>query len=55
MGARTSSATERALRMVARGMSMHQASIKARIAYSTIFRACKALKEKANKNSVESA
>ena len=49
MSARTSSATEKALRLVARGMSMHQASIKAGIAYSTIFRACKALKQKAEK------
>jgi DNA-binding phage protein len=44
MGARQSSATEKALRMVARGINMHQAAIRAGIAYTTIWRACQAKK-----------
>jgi len=49
MGARQSSATAKALRLVARGINMHQAAIRAGISYSTIFRACKSLKEKTQK------
>lgn len=44
MAARQSVETAKALRMVARGTNMHQAAIRCGIAYSTIFRACKALK-----------
>jgi len=55
MGARQSSATAKALRLVAHGINMHQAAIRAGISYSTIFRACKSLKEQAKQISQKSA
>jgi len=45
MGARQSSATAKALRLVAKGINMHQAAIRAGIAYTTIFRAVKKLRQ----------